>query len=305
MYTVTTFYQFSDLSVSDIESVTTDLYALAQTSSLCGLVIVGHEGVNATVAGDAQTIVALKKLVRAFPGCSDILFKDSFAHERPFRRFKVKERNEIVTLQAPEIVPHGPCGHLSPTEWNEVLDSEDVVLLDTRNTYETRVGMFENAVDPNIGMFSEFKDYVAQSGIPKEKKVLMYCTGGIRCEKAALEMRKQGYENVFQLDGGILNYLAQYPHKKFAGECFVFDHRVAVDQELKPSEKYTLCPHCGNPGACKISCKVCSTDEVVCQGCLDADPAYETCSKNCEHHFRRGSKASRKQITNSHAQLMR
>lgn len=160
------------------------------------------------------------------------------------------------------------------------------MLLDTRNVYETAIGKFRGAVDPKLQKFSEFSDFVTASDIPKNKKVLMYCTGGIRCEKASLEMQRLGFEDVYQLSGGILKYLEEFPDGPFEGECFVFDHRVAVDKNLRPSKQYKLCPHCGNPGDKSISCRKCGAQAIICDGC--ANNEYKvSCSKNCAHHLER------------------
>ncbi|MDP6561832.1 MAG: rhodanese-like domain-containing protein [Candidatus Peribacteraceae bacterium] len=142
--------------------------------------------------------------------------------------------------------------------------------------------MFEGAIDPRIQTFQEFSDYVENSGIPKDKKVLMYCTGGIRCEKACLEMERQGYENVFQLEGGILRYMKERPHCNWNGECFVFDHRVAVNEEMKPSERYGLCPHCGDPGDRCITCEHCQKPGMMCARCIESMNC-RACSKNCAY----------------------
>lgn len=160
-----------------------------------------------------------------------------------------------------------------------MLESEDTVLLDTRNSYETAIGKFRGAVDPGIEAFHEFPGFIQKAGLPKNKTVMMYCTGGIRCEKALLEMEKQGYEHVYQLEGGILAYLEQFPDKNFEGECFVFDHRVAVDQHLRPSTVYGLCPHCGHAGNVEIRCS-CGTVQKVCSTCYST-ASRKTCSKRC------------------------
>ncbi len=139
--------------------------------------------------------------------------------------------------------------------------------------------MFEGAIDPKLKMFSEFPSFVEKCGIPKNKKVLMYCTGGIRCEKALLEMEKQGYKNVYQLKGGILQYLKDCPNQKFKGECFVFDHRTAVGQQLEPSNRYSLCPHTGDPADLHITCSRCNKTAVVAAHCDDIQK--QSCSKDC------------------------
>jgi UPF0176 protein len=209
------------------------------------------------------------------------VFQDSKAGAQVFKRWSVQMRSEIVNLQLPDAKPAQDT-HLTPEEWHAMLQ-EDVMVLDTRNTYETNVGTFKNAVDPKLKNFQEFPEYVRSAGIPKQKKVLMYCTGGIRCEKAIHAMRAQGYEHVYQLEGGILAYLKQFPNAAFEGECFVFDHRVAVDQELKPSARYALCPHCGDPGDKTVACVHCTKSCVICTTCA-AHEERQTCSKNCRHH---------------------
>lgn len=239
------------------------------------------EGVNGTIAGSLENIQTFKEILQNELG--EILFKDSTADEQPFKRFFVKIRPEIVTLGDTSVLPEQDNSHLSPAEWNQVIENEDVVIIDTRNDYETEIGMFEGAIDPGLKKFQDFPEYVSSSGLPKEKKVLMYCTGGIRCEKALVEMKRQGYQHVYQLDGGILKYLQEFPEGKFNGECFVFDHRVAVNQELKPSEKYKLCPHCGDPGDVSITCLRCQKSGVICSRCATHEER-RTCSKNCAYH---------------------
>ena len=151
-----------------------------------------------------------------------------------------------------------------------------------RNRYEIEIGKFQSAIDFGIDEFSEFPEKLSQSGLDKNAPVLMYCTGGIRCEKALIHMREQGYTDVAQLDGGILNYLKEIPESDFTGECFVFDYRVAVDTQLEPTKQYRLCPHCGQPAKTPLSCVQCGRAEVICTACHTQ--GQRTCSKNCAHH---------------------
>lgn len=280
-YSVTAFYKFKPIAENDVQKLRDELYEIGQNLSMGGLTIVGSEGVNGTVAGSAEAISKWKQEIEA--RFDEVTFKDSYSKEQPFKRWFVKIRDEIVSLGDTNIIPDGKHNHLPPEEFERMMEEEDVVVLDTRNTYETDIGIFEGAVDPRIHCFQEFPEYVKNCDIPKDKKVLMYCTGGIRCEKACLEMEKQGYENVYQLDGGILRYMKERPQKKWKGECFVFDHRIAVDENLEPSSHYHLCPHCGDPGDVHTTCAYCKKEAKICYKC-ENDPIRQTCSKNCAHH---------------------
>ncbi len=290
LFSVTAFYRFSPISSEKIMPTREQILAAGKEWGICGLVLVGSEGLNGTVAGAPDSIQKFKEFLLALPGFSEIEFKDSETHSKPFRRFCVDLRKEIVTLKEGVPLPDQREGHLSPQEWQKVLDTEkDIVLIDTRNIYETQIGKFKGAIDPKLTKFSEFPSYVENSGLDKNKKILMYCTGGIRCEKAYFAMKERGFREVYQLDGGILKYLEEFPDRNFEGECFVFDHRVAVDQKLNSSTRYKLCPHCGNPGEKFVICVRCDKEGVVCEECFK-DEARRTCSKNCAHHARRGSR---------------
>jgi UPF0176 protein len=287
-----TFYAFSPFNEERLKTIENALYELSEKHETRGLVILGKEGINSTMCapcGKAETFTQeLTTLLDI--GNLDIKWSESNTH--CFNDFKVKIRNEIVTLERTDIVPDCRHQHLSADEWDNAIN-EGAVVIDTRNSYEYDVGHFQNAIDPKTEEFSEFPEWVKKSGIAKDQKVLIYCTGGIRCEKAIYAMEEQGYKNVFQLDGGILRYLEKKPNAKFEGECFVFDHRVCVDQNLKPSERYRLCPHCGQPGKTEIECRQCHLHQIVCDKCLDAKPELHTCSKNCAHHFRLGHETKR------------
>lgn len=297
-YSIAAFYKF--IKISDPHAVQKDLEQKADELNIKGLVILGHEGFNSTCAAATQEeFEQWKEFIRKYFKSSELFFKDSFSEKAPFRRFKVKIRDEIVTTGIPEIMPpEGKNQHLTPSEWNQVMKVEnDYVMIDTRNWYEYKIGTFKGALNPNIEKFTEFPQYIEQQGIAKDKKMLIFCTGGIRCEKGILELQKQGYNNVFQLEGGIINYMKEYPNDQFEGECFVFDHRVALDQDLKPSTKYGLCPHCGQPSEIKIDCLRCDTQELICSGCAEIEYKKQTCSKNCAHQWKlHPGKKGQKQI---------
>jgi UPF0176 protein len=252
-YYVSTFYNFQH--IENPEQVKAELKDHFNKTRIKGLMILGHEGFNTTMCAlSAESLEALKKYIIEYFKCPGILFKDSESHIEPFKRLSIKIRNEIVTLGTPELVPVSrEHSHLSPQQWNDVLQKEkDFLLIDTRNWYETEIGTFKGAVNPGIDVFTDFPKFIEEKNISKDKKMLIFCTGGIRCEKGILELEKQGFNNVFQLEGGILNYLEQFPNSEYEGECFVFDHRVALDQNLQPSQVFKLCPHCGQPGTLKI-----------------------------------------------------
>lgn len=289
---ITSFYRFTPLSDAGVARIQSKMEDYATHTGLRGLCLLGKEGVNLTVSGSEPAIAGFKDLLRTELGLNDLVFKDSRNAKHPFLVFKVKIKDEIVTLGRPDLAPTQPVNsHLSPAEWQAAMQDPDTVVIDTRNDYEVEIGKFKTAIDFKTKEFREFPEAVKNSGIPKDKKVLMYCTGGIRCEKAILAMHEQGYKNVYQLEGGILNYLKEYPFQEFEGECFVFDYRVAVDQELKPTQKYLLCPHCGQPANVPVQCVQCSTDAVICKGCHTA--GLTVCSKNCAHHLEIGSGPTR------------
>ncbi|WP_413612201.1 rhodanese-related sulfurtransferase [Bdellovibrio sp. HCB-110] len=286
-YYVTAFYKFQKLA--DVPAVQKDLETKADELNIKGLVILGDEGFNSTCAASSiESFNAWKQFIRDYFSAPNLFFKDSESHKAPFRRFKVKIREEIVTTGIPEMMPpEGKNQHLTPAEWNRVMKEEnDYVMIDTRNWYEYKIGTFKGALNPNIEKFTDFPQYIESQGISKDKKMLIFCTGGIRCEKGILELQKQGYDNVFQLDGGIINYMKEFPNDQFEGECFVFDHRVALDQNLQPSTKYGLCPHCGQPSEIKISCKRCDSEELICVDCAEIEFKKDTCSKNCAHQYK-------------------
>lgn len=287
-YYVTNFYRFTELaSPRDVKS---ELIQFAQTLGLTGLVIVAPEGLNGTVA---TTSMADRQLVESWLTTRFSMlatdFKQSQAERPMFRQFKVKIRPEIVTIHHPELIPQdNDPSYLSPKEWHQWLNGERKFnLVDARNDYEFRIGHFKGAIDSATEQFTEFPDAVEKVlNIPKDEPLLMYCTGGIRCEKAALEMRRRGYKEVYQLHGGILKFFEEFPHTDFEGECFVFDNRVAVTQDLNPTAKYKLCPHCGDPADQPIACERCGKEKSICKRCAGHDVEGKTCSHECAHHYR-------------------
>ncbi len=283
---ITACYAFSDIAEDQLDALQTELRTFGQERNMQGLVLIATEGINGTVSGTGEAIGDWKHFLTERFG--EMTFKDSVAENSAFKRWSVKIKPEIVALKNANIRPRGKYKSLSPAEWQKVIAEEEVVLLDVRNACEVAIGKFKNAIDPGMRAFSEFTDFAKNAALPKEKKVLMYCTGGIRCEKALLAMEAEGFQNVYQLDGGILAYLEQFPHNNFEGECFIFDHRTAVDQNLQPSSTYAICPHCGNPGDKMITCAHCSNDHKICSDCF-AEESRRTCSKRCRNELRKMS----------------
>jgi UPF0176 protein len=294
MTQICAFYTFKPLVAAELRQLQMELENMATNHDLRGLVLIGREGINFTISGSSTGVEAFKAWLTGRLDLQNPIFKDSFADRHPFHIFKVKIKREIVSLGNPELVPTKPQHHhISPSEWREKMRSGALVL-DTRNDYEFEIGRFENAKELGIREFHDFPARLKAANLPKDQEVLIYCTGGIRCEKAILEMERQGFSRVFQLDGGILNYIKEYPNDGFEGECFVFDYCVAVDQELKPTHTYKLCAHCGQASATELECSLCHQAGIVCHHC--SDKGINTCSKNCAHHARLGSTSTRPHV---------
>jgi len=247
-FQVASFYELKPLA--ELEQFATFLKTLAEAEAVKGLIILSPEGINGTIAG--MQLEEFLTQVAGRVGVSSFDVKRSYSEKAPFKRFAVRIRPEIVTsdfeTKDEAIKGEGFKHTLTPEEWDQILKSgEEINLVDTRNDYELKLGRFKGAIDPQIEEFSYLKGFIQKAELPKDRKTLLYCTGGIRCEKAIFEFKQAGYENVYQLGGGILRYLEKFPNQEFEGECFVFDHRVAVDQNLEPSKRFRFCEHCGDP----------------------------------------------------------
>ena len=215
-----------------------------------GTVLLAQEGINGTIAGGEAATTALIGYLEQIPGFAPLQYKLSVAEQTPFLRMKVKLKNEIVTLGVPGISPTRQVGeYVKPDQWNQLIQDPTVTVIDTRNSYETQIGSFAGAIDPGTRNFREFPDYVTSQLDPSvHKKVAMFCTGGIRCEKATALLLEQGFEDVYHLEGGILKYLEEIPVEQslWQGDCFVFDERVTVNHRLEPGE-YIMCHGCRRP----------------------------------------------------------
>jgi UPF0176 protein len=230
---IITFYEFKRLE--NLPQIHEKLKAAMREHSILGTIILADEGFNSTLSGAPENI---ERFVPVLENILDtkIKYKRSFHEESPFRRVHVKIKPEIVTLKKEVELEKGRGTHVSPREWNELISEEDVFVLDTRNDYEFEIGTFERAVNPKTGKFSDLPQYVEENLDPeKHKKIALFCTGGIRCEKFAPFLKGKGFENVYQLEGGILKYLEEVPESEslWRGECYVFDLRVSVDENLE------------------------------------------------------------------------
>lgn len=245
---VAAFYKF--VSVGDPPALQALLRDECAAQAIKGTILIASEGINGTVSGAGDAIDALISTIRSDARFSDIVVKYSEAAEYPFQRLKVKIKREIVTFGVPEAEPARTMGELvEPEDWNALISDPDVILIDTRNDYEFEVGTFEGARNPETRAFNEFPDYVRRTlSDDRSRKIAMFCTGGIRCEKASAYMLQEGFANVYQLHGGILRYLERIAPEDslWRGECFVFDERVALEHGVRPGQ-HVLCSQCGFP----------------------------------------------------------
>lgn len=241
-------YKF--VSLPDYKTLQQPILDACLKHNIKGTILLAQEGINGTIAGNPDDIHAVLAYLRQDARLSGLEHKESYADEHPFYRMKVKLKKEIVTMGVPEVNPNHVVGtYVRPEDWNNIISDPDVIVLDTRNDYETHIGTFKGAIDPKTTTFREFPQYVEQHlDKTKHKKVAMFCTGGIRCEKASSYMKQQGFEEVYHLQGGILKYLETVPKEQslWEGECFVFDQRVGVKHGLEVGE-YDQCYACRMP----------------------------------------------------------
>ena len=250
MRPVVTFYRF--VRIEDPAALQRRLFAAAEAGGLKGTILIATEGVNGTVSGARDDLDKFAAELRAYPELADMEFKFSSAASgnAVFYRLKVKVKEEIVSFGQPQVNPYERTGeHVDAQRWNELLADPEVLVLDTRNDYEVEIGSFPGALDPGTGSFREFASFVREHLDPAtQPRVAMFCTGGIRCEKASAFMLGEGFAEVYQLDGGILKYLETVSAEKnrWRGECFVFDQRVSVDEKLQEGS-YEQCFACRRP----------------------------------------------------------
>ncbi|MFM7335691.1 MAG: rhodanese-related sulfurtransferase [Tabrizicola sp.] len=270
MLTVAALYHFARFP--DPAALKPGLLEVCVSQGVKGSLLLAPEGINGTIAGTREGIDAALAAVRALPGCEGLEWKESFAESMPFGRMKVKLKREIVTMGQPEVDPKAAVGnYVAPKDWNALISDPDTVVIDTRNDYEVAIGTFQGAVDPGTKAFGEFPDWWQEN---RErfagKRIAMFCTGGIRCEKSTNYFLGQGVNQVYHLKGGILKYLEEVPEEAslWQGQCFVFDDRVSVGHGLVPGGLVS-CGACRRPVTPQDQADPVYEDGVCCPACKD------------------------------------
>ncbi|MFO6447730.1 rhodanese-related sulfurtransferase [Erythrobacter sp. NE805] len=257
---VAALYRFTRFD--DPEALRLPLLAACEEAGVKGTLLLAREGINGTIAGAPEGLEAVLAHIRALPGCAGLDVKFSEAAAMPFGRMKVRVKREIVTMGEPGLDPALTAGtYVDPHDWNALIADPDTLVIDTRNDYEVAIGSFTGALDPQTPSFRDFPAWFRanrEALLKGKKKVAMFCTGGIRCEKSTALLRAEGVEEVYHLQGGILNYLEQVPENEslWQGECFVFDERVSLAHGLAPGT-HRLCRPCGRPVRAGEACAVC------------------------------------------------
>ncbi|MDA8852357.1 rhodanese-related sulfurtransferase [Hyphomicrobiales bacterium] len=247
---VATLYKF--FKVDDLVALQDQLYEICNKNNVMGTILIANEGVNGTISAKPREIEKTLISIQKDDRFSEIEIKYSSTNKQPFHKMRVRLKKEIVTIGLPEINPNKTVGtYVKPEEWNDIISDPDIILIDTRNKFEIKIGSFKNALDPRTTSFRDFPEWVKkfkQDKTNTNKKIAMYCTGGIRCEKASSLMKEEGFNEVYHLQGGILKYLEQVEKEKslWEGECFVFDDRVCLTENLEVGS-YKMCFACRMP----------------------------------------------------------
>ncbi len=296
-YVVSALYKF--VTLENFESYRQPLLDFMQKNQIFGTLLLAKEGINGTVAGSQDAIQALYTWFSQYPCFQSIPYKESFTDVLPFNRRKVKLKKEIVTMGIEAIDPQTIVGtYVKPKDWNQLITDESVAVVDTRNDYEVQIGTFKGSLNPKTETFREFPEYVKHHLDPrKHKKVAMFCTGGIRCEKSTAYLKQLGFEEVYHLEGGILKYLEEIPEEAslWEGECFVFDERVAVNHQLQKGQ-YDQCHACRFPitdedkksafYAQGVSCPHCASRSTTQQQrYLEREKQHQLAKKRGETHI--------------------
>ena len=269
MHKILSFYEFCDLHVDKVTKNKNKIFETSKNNSILGTIILSIEGINGTVSGSSDSIDILNQLMKDLGYKCNIKF--SVSEKKPFKRLKVKIQKEIVTFMNLGKSAKNTGTFIAPEDWDDFISNEDVKLIDVRNFYETVIGKFPKSIDPNTETFTDFIDYIDKElSANKDQKIAMYCTGGIRCEKASSYMKDIGFKNIFQLEGGIINYLNKVEKNKgsWNGECFVFDERVSLKYNSEIGN-YELCHGCRNPIDEEDKRSIYFEEGVSCPNCIN------------------------------------
>ena len=276
IYKIVSLYSFFSFQENLILELKDKLFNIENNNDLTGLLIIAREGINGTICAEEEIIEKVINLITKFTDVNELNIKVSYSKKKIFKKLKIKLKNEIVTMGVPEINPSKDAGtYIDSFNWNKLIEDKNTIVIDTRNHYEVSIGSFKKSINPNTENFSEFPKWVDDNlenhlGNKKYKNIAMFCTGGIRCEKATSLLKKKGYKNIYHLKGGILKYLADISNEEsmFEGECFVFDKRVALDHQLKKGS-YAICHACGMPISTQDQKREEYKEGIQCHFCLN------------------------------------
>ena len=276
IYKIVSLYSFFSFQENLILELKDELFNIEKNNDLTGLLIIAREGINGTICAEEEIIEKVINLITKFTDVNELNIKISYSKKKIFKKLKIKLKNEIVTMGVPEINPSKDAGtYIDSFNWNKLIEDKNTIVIDTRNHYEVSIGSFKKSINPNTENFSEFPKWVDDNlenhlGNKKYKNIAMFCTGGIRCEKATSLLKKKGYKNIYHLKGGILKYLADISNEEsmFEGECFVFDKRVALDHQLKKGS-YAICYACGMPISTQDQKREEYKEGIQCHFCLN------------------------------------
>ena len=275
-YKIVSLYSFFLFEENLILDLKNKLLEIGNENDLSGLLIFASEGINGTICAEKNVIDFVINLLNKYAGNRNLNIKVNFSKEKVFKKLKIKIKKEIVTMGVPEINPAENNGtYIDSADWNKLIKNQNTIVIDTRNHYEVSLGTFQNSINPNTRNFSEFPQWVddhLETHLENKQNtnIAMFCTGGIRCEKATSLLKKKGYKNIYHLQGGILQYLDDVPKEKnlFEGECYVFDKRVSLDQDLEKGS-YSICHACGMPISIQDQEKKEYRKGIQCHFCID------------------------------------
>ena len=276
IYKIVSIYSFFSFQENLILELKNNLLSIENENDLSGLLIIAKEGINGTICAEENIIEKVLYILRKFIGINKFNIKVSYSKTKIFKKLKIKIKEEIVTMGVPEINPSKDAGtYIDAPTWNKLIKDQNTIVIDTRNHYEVSIGSFKDSINPNTRNFSEFPEWVDNNlekhlGNKNSKNIAMFCTGGIRCEKATTLLKNKGYKNIFHLKGGILKYLEEISEEEslFEGECYVFDKRVSLNHELKKGS-YSICHACGMPISTEDKDKEEYIEGIQCHYCIN------------------------------------